>query len=63
MNNLLLKKNLSALKKFDFTLYEQIEPLKGSSNYEVTSSKSGLPSLIRIDSQGKKRQIHSNYDP
>lgn len=63
MNNLLLKKNLSALKKLDSTLYEQIEPLKGSTNYEVTSSKSGLPSLIRIDSQGNKRQIHSNYDP
>ncbi len=29
----------------------------------MTKSKSGSPALIHIDSEGRKKQIDSNYDP
>ncbi len=63
MSNPSLSKNLASLKKLDPALYTRIAPLNGSKKYEVTQSRSGPSSLIHIDSQGIKKQIHSNYDP
>jgi hypothetical protein len=61
MNKSCLNKNLAALKKSDPSLHKKIASLKGSQNYQVLNSKSGVPTLINI--QGTKKQIHSNYDP
>ncbi|MBT7935542.1 MAG: hypothetical protein HN722_05010, partial [Nitrospina sp.] len=63
MSNPSLNKNLASLKKLDPTLYARIAPLDGSKKYEVTPSRSGPSSLSHIDSEGGKKQIHSNYDP
>jgi hypothetical protein len=63
MNNSFLSKNLAAIKKSDPALFEKIAPLNGSTDYKVVISKSGLPSLIRIDAMGKKKQINSSYNP
>jgi len=63
MSNSYLSKNLDSLKKVEPALFEKIVSLNASSNYEVTRSKSGSPTLSRIDNQGKKSQIYSNYDP
>ena len=63
MSNPSLSKNLASLKKLDPALYARIAPLNSSKKYEVTQSRSGPSSLIHIDSQGIKKQIHSNYDP
>jgi hypothetical protein len=63
MSNTILNKNLACLKETDPALYEKIAPIKGSSFYQAVNSKSGLPTLIRVDRQGNKKQILSNYDP
>ncbi len=63
MSNSVLDRNLASLKKKDPALFEKIAPLKGSKFYDVTKSKSGLPSLVHVDPDGSKKQIDSNYDP
>jgi hypothetical protein len=63
MSNSVLNRNLTSLKKKDPTLFKKIAPLKGSKFYAVTKSKSGLPSLVHVDQNGRKNQIDSNYDP
>jgi hypothetical protein len=63
MINSVLNRNLASLKKKDPDLFEKIIPLKGSKFYAATKSKSGHPSLVYINQDGKKKQIDSNYDP
>ena len=63
MSNSVLNRNLASLKKKDPALFEKITPLKGSKFYAATKSKSGHPSLVHIDQDGRKKQIDSNYDP
>ena len=63
MSKSLLNKNLASLKKIDPTLYEKITSVKISNSFEVIKSKSGIPTLVHIDSEGNQNQIYSNYDP
>ena len=63
MSNSVLNRNLASLKKKDPALFEKITPLKGSKFYAATKSKSGHPSLVHVDQDGRKKQIDSNYDP
>ena len=63
MTNSVLNRNLAYLKKKDLALFDKISCLKSSKTYTVTSSKSGLPSLIYIDQDGVTKQIESSYDP
>ena len=63
MSNSVLNRNLASLKKKDPALFEKITPLNGSKFYAATKSKSGHPSLVYIDQEGRKKQIYSNYDP
>ena len=63
MTDSFLSRNLDSLKKVDIALFNKIVSLKGSTEYVVTRSKSGPPTLSYMDSRGKKKKIHSNYDP
>ncbi|MGY8766091.1 MAG: motility associated factor glycosyltransferase family protein, partial [Nitrospinaceae bacterium] len=63
MSNSVLNRNLASLKIKDPALFEKITPLKGSKFYATTKSKSGHPSLVHVDQDGRKKQIDSNYDP
>jgi hypothetical protein len=63
MSNAVLNRNLASLKKKDPALFRKITPLKESKFYAATKSKSGHPSLVHVDHDGRKKQIDSNYDP
>ncbi|MBT5549781.1 MAG: motility associated factor glycosyltransferase family protein [Nitrospina sp.] len=63
MNSSFLSKNLEYLKEKDPALFNKIIALKGSAEYEIANSRSGLPTISHTDSLGKKKQIHSHYDP
>lgn len=63
MSNLILNKNLSALKSKDPALFEKVVHRDRSKLYAIKKSKTGFPTLIHINTSGTKKQIDSIYDP
>jgi hypothetical protein len=63
MNVNILSNNLSLLKSLHPKAYEIINNTHPSLEYEVSLSKSGLPTLSYLGIKGKKKYLISKYDP
>jgi hypothetical protein len=59
----ILSKNLSLLKSLHPKTYEIISNTQPSLEYEVSLSKSGLPTLSYLGVKGNKKYLLSKYDP
>jgi hypothetical protein len=59
----ILSNNLSILKSLHPKAYEIINNTHPSLEYEVSLSKSGLPTLSYLGVKGKKKYLLSKYDP
>ena len=63
MNSHLLSKNLAFLVKKDRVLAETLKTFRPSDRYIVTPSKIGPPGLTLTYPDGKRKTLHSSYDP
>ena len=58
-----LNKNLALLDKKSPETCSLLKNLVSENQYNVSLSKSGVPTLFTIYPDGTKRTIHSKYDP
>ena len=63
MNNSYLNKNLECLRRNHPSVFSMVKPLKPSKAYQITPSKNGPLTILKIDQEGRKKQLYSQYDP
>jgi len=58
-----LKDNLEILNHKSPELCSIIKNSPNDKQYDITTSRSGIPTLLRVSPDGSKKSLHSKYDP